>query len=229
MWPFKKKIDNKQSDYNISIQKDPIAYDKTTDLFTTEIKQGINIALNEAQILGIEFDKDKEIVAVTFAPIAIDQDGKVPTDNRVQFVFNPVGRFVASYKTGRWDDDNAKILKFEPQDIFNKVQEFNHSPIYGWKFIDVDDKEFNKWKNKLSFDYTSNQHNGLRHTINLFQDGNSKTINIKIWFDNFEIFDSNYNKINLETFIENGKRGWDAVYGHDPAAKGFGIFPIKDK
>ena len=57
------------------------------ETFTEDIIDGINLALNEATILGIEFQKEKEIVAVTFSPVALDGNGEIPTDNRVQFVF----------------------------------------------------------------------------------------------------------------------------------------------
>lgn len=59
--------------------------------YSDDIINGINVALNEATLLGVEFHRDKEIVAVSFAPVAIDENGQVPTDNRVQFVFKPVG------------------------------------------------------------------------------------------------------------------------------------------
>jgi hypothetical protein len=193
--------------------------------FTKENIDGLNVALNEATLLGIEFHRDKEIVAVSFASIAVDSNGKVPEDNRVQFVFKPVGKFIASYRLGRWDDANAPTVEFEPEQIFEKVQEFGHCAIYGWEFIDCKKQSNDNWQDsRLSFSYNSTKNNGRQHTIDLFQEGGDKHIDIKIWFDELEIFTPKYEKIEFQTFIDNGKRGWDGVYDGTASDK-FHIYP----
>jgi hypothetical protein len=194
------------------------------ETFTEDIIDGINLALNEATILGIEFQKEKEIVTVTFSPVALDDNGEIPTDNRVKFVFKPVGKFIASYRLGRWDDKSAQVVKFDPEQIFEKVEEFKHLSIYGWEFINC--KNENAWFDKLSFDFNSEKSQGRRNTIDLFQDGGNKHIDIKIWFDDFEIFNAKHEKIELQTFIVNGKRGWDGIYNGNSSDK-FGIYPAK--
>ena len=192
--------------------------------FSQDIIDGINLALNEATILGVEFQKEKEIVVVTFSPVALDINGQVPTDNRVQFVFKPSGKFIASYRLGRWDDKSAQVVKFEPEQILEKVEEFKHVSIYGWEFINCNDE--NHWLDRLSFDFNSENQHGRQNTIDLFQDGGNKHIDMKIWFDDFEIVNPKYEKIELQTFIDNGKRGWDGIY-YGNASDKFGIYPAK--
>lgn len=63
--------------------------------------------------------------------------------------------------------------------------------------------------------------------LELFQEGGDKHIDIKIWFDEFEIYTPKYDKIEFQTFIDNGKRGWDNVY-NGSASDTFGIYPLKD-
>jgi hypothetical protein len=92
------------------------------------------VALNEAQLLGIEFNKDRELIAATFSPVVVARDGTIPADKRVQFLFAPIGRFIASYRLGRWNDENAKVKEFEPERIFDEVKEFGCLPIYGWNY-----------------------------------------------------------------------------------------------
>jgi len=192
--------------------------------FSQDIIDGINLALNEATILGVEFQKEKEIVVVTFSPVALDINKQVPTDNRVQFVFKPIGKFIASYRLGRWDDKSAQVVKFEPEQILEKVEEFKHVSIYGWEFINCNDE--NHWLDRLSFDFNSENQHGRQNTIDLFQDGGNKHIDMKIWFDDFEIVNPKYEKIELQTFIDNGKRGWDGIY-YGNASDKFGIYPAK--
>ena len=46
----------------------------------------------------------------SFLPVAIDKSEQVPADSRVQFVFKPIGKFIASYRLGHWDDKAAGIF-----------------------------------------------------------------------------------------------------------------------
>lgn len=190
-----------------------------------ELRHKIGLALNEATILGVEFDEEKKLVSVSFAVVAMDKDGNVPDDNRLLFIFKPVGRFVASYRNGHWDDKNATIEKFEPKDILEIIQRFKGQAIYGWDFVNCGDKGFNNWNDRLSFDYSTGDNLGLTNTIDLFQEGGDKHIDFRIWFDDFEILTPKYEKVGLEEFIENGKRGWDAVYANNEKMGDFGIIP----
>lgn len=195
--------------------------------YLEDIVNGINVALNEATLLGVEFHRDKEIATVSFAPVAIDENGQVPADNRVQFVFKPVGKFIASYRLGHWDDKTAPTVKFEPEQILEKVEEFGHCSIYGWEFMDCKKESDCSWLDKLSFNFNSVDNHGREHSIELFQEGGDKHIDIKIWFDEFEIYSPTYEKIDIQTFIDNGKRGWNAIY-YGNASDKFGIYPLKD-
>ena len=53
-----------------------------------------------------------------------------------------------------------------------------------------------------------------QHTIDLFQEDkySKKIIDIRIWFDKIEIFDCELKQFEIQTFIDNGKRGWDKLY-----------------
>jgi len=192
-----------------------------------ELRHRIGVALNEATLLGVEFDKEKNLVACSFAPIAMNKEGNVPEDNRLLFIFNPVGRFVASFRKGHWNDQNAEVERFEPEKILEVVQRFSGMSIYGWDFINCGEKDFETWKDRLSFDYSTGKSFGLTNTIDLFQEGFDQHIDIRIWFDNFEILTPKYESVELEEFLENGKRGWDAIYENNNKMQNFGIIPVE--
>lgn len=61
-----------------------------------DIKDGLNFALNEAIILGLDFDEVSKTVYLTLYPIAIQEDGTIPNDNRFLFAFRNVGRLASS-------------------------------------------------------------------------------------------------------------------------------------
>lgn len=190
-----------------------------------ELRHRIGLALNEATLLGVEYNKEKNLVDCSFALIAMDKDGNVPEDNRLLFIFKPVGRFAASLQNGHWDNKNAEVEKFEPENILEIIQSFKGRSIYGWDFINCGDKDFDTWKDRLSFDYTTGDNIGLTNTIDLFQEGGNRYIDLRIWFDDFEIFTPTYEPVDLEEFLENGKRGWAAVYANNDKMSNFGIIP----
>ena len=194
----------------------------TTDFSTDQIK-GLNIALNEAEILGIELDKANCRIGMTLLPPSLDKDGNVPNERRVVLLFQPVGRFVASYRMGRWDDKDAPVVKFEPEQILEKIGEFQQHYISGWNFINSDKFKFDSWKDRASFDYSSGVEEGMAHTIDLFQDQSDKIIDIRIWFGDFKLYTPSYEPIAFQDFIDGGKRAWDSIYAGGEKAKQFGI------
>jgi len=105
------------------------------------------------------------------------------------------------------------------------VQRFKGLAIYGWDFVNCGDKDFDTWKDRLSFNYSTGKISGLTNTIDLFQEGGDQHIDIRIWFDNFEIVTPKYESVELEDFLENGKRGWDAIYANNEKMQNFGIIP----
>ncbi|MCR9015435.1 hypothetical protein NU887_10340 [Aquiflexum sp. XJ19-11] len=181
-----------------------------TDI-TEDIKDGLNLALNEAIIVGLDFDKEVRTVYLTFYPIAIQQDGTIPNDNRFLFAFRNVGRLASSLTLV----PETKAIKFDTNELSNKMSEFKNESLYGWEFIDNDEELiFKQWKDNVSFDEIFSDSFEKQHTIDLFQEDkySKKTIDIRIWFDKIEMFDSNLKPFAAQTFIDNGKRGWDKLY-----------------
>jgi hypothetical protein len=190
-----------------------------------DLKQRIGIALNEATLLGVEFNEKENTVACSFSLISMDKNGNTPKDNRLLFIFKPVGKFVASYRKGHWDDQNAKVEKFEPEKILEIVQSFQGLSIYGWDFINCGNEDFDTWKDRLSFDYSTKVRKGLTNTIDLFQEGFERHLDIRIWFDDFNILTSEYEHYELEEFLKNGERGWNEIYEGNNKMDNFGIIP----
>lgn len=175
-----------------------------------DLKDGLNYALNEATILGLDLDMNRGNVFVTFSPIAILADGAIPADNRFLFAFRNVGRIAASLTLER----DGKALEFEPSQLPDKLDEFKNEQLYGWEFIDNGEKLFKDWQNNKSLDLILSNDFEKQHTIDLFQEDkySNKSLDIRIWFKHIDIYDSSLRKVDIQTFIENGKRGWGKLY-----------------
>jgi hypothetical protein len=101
-----------------------------------EQSAGLNVALNEADLLGFEVDPERRIAAVMLSVLTLRENGPTPQDRRVQIVFHPVGRVAASLRNGRWDDPDAEVVPFTLAELLPIVQSGGLSR-YGWELIDA--------------------------------------------------------------------------------------------
>jgi hypothetical protein len=193
---------------------------------TEEHRDGLNVALNEADLLGFDVDPERRIASATFRVLTLPEVGPVPDDRRVQFLFRPVGRVAASLRDGRWDDPGASVVPFGLRELLSIVHSFGGLPVYGWDFIDVDAKKLAKWSDRLSLNWTSGV-DGRTHSITVFQETGNRILDLCVWFDELEIRDSERRVIPIDGFIAAGKRWWDAVDAGDDRTKGYGIAPLK--
>jgi hypothetical protein len=193
---------------------------------TEEHRSGLNVALNEADLLGFEVDPERRIAAATFRVLTLPEVGPSPDDRRVQFLFRRVGRVAASLRNGRWDDPDAPVLPFALPDLLSVVQSFGGLSLYGWEFIDVHAKELAKWGDRLSLDWTSGD-DGRSHSITVFQEPGNRILDLCVWFDELELRDPERRIISIDDFIAAGKRWWDAFFAGDERTKGYGMVPGK--
>lgn len=195
------------------------------DLLKEQI-EGLGIALNEATLLGVQLDPAKRYVGITFDVLSIPEGDSALEDRRVQFLLYPVGRICASLKNGPADDETAESIKFSEDELLRVVQSFGGLAIYGWEFIDVADTQFAQWSMNPSLDFATGI-DAFDHHITLFQDGNERNLDMRIWFNDFQIRNSSGNEISIDNFITGGKRWWDGLSKGDSRTEGFGIFPSK--
>jgi hypothetical protein len=194
---------------------------------TEEQRSGLNVALNEADLLGFEVDPGRRIAAATFRVLTLPEIGPAPDDRRVQFLFRPVGRVAASLRDGRWDDPEAPVVPFALGELLSIVQSFGGLPVYGWEFIDVHAKELEKWGDRLSIDWTSGD-DGRSHSITVFQEPGNRILDLCVWFDELEIRDPQRGVVPVDAFVAAGKRWWDAFYAGDERTKGYGMALLKE-
>ena len=195
-------------------------------ILTTDQLHGLNGALEESNLLGIEVDPDRRIAAATFFVLILPEIGEPPPDRRFQFVFWPVGRVAASLRNGLWLDKRAPAVRFDVTDLLRVVQSFDGLPIHGHQFFDVpESKNFERWADRLSLDY-SGVPGTFSHTLDLFQDGGSRNLDIRLWFNEFEIRNPADEVVPLERFIAEGQRWWDGLTRGDPRTRGYNIFPL---
>lgn len=176
-------------------------------------KDGLDLAFNESTInyVGIESDS----VEILLSCISMNADKKFPDDNRLKIIFSDYGRIAVSYRKGSWDDENAEIDKIESEELKSKFDGLILDSMYGWEFINLEEKEFTDWSDKISLDKTNNSNWSSMNTIDLFAEQVGKdeiTIDIRIWFNDFRVFDLNNREFSKKEFAENAQRGWNQMY-----------------
>ena len=193
---------------------------------TDEQSSGLDVAICQADLLGFEVVPETRLAGATFRVLTLPEEGPPPGDSRVQILFKPVGRVSASLRDGSWDDPDAEVVPFQIEELLTVVQSFEGAPIYGSEFIDVEEKRFEKWSDRLSLDWTSGQ-DGRSHSISVFQDPGPRVLELRVWFDYLRIFDPEFNEISIDVFIAGGQRWWNAFYKGDERTRGHGLHFIK--
>jgi hypothetical protein len=192
--------------------------------FSDDQRHALGVALNEATLIGVEVNAERRAASLTFVPLSLPVAGAAPPDDpRVQFILSPVGRVAASLRDGLWNDAEASVERVALEELLNTVLSFKGLPVYGWEFLDrPDDDNFARWSDRLSLDWRS-EPAGLSHTLDLFQAGGSRHLDLRIWFDDLRILTPEKPDVSLDDFTAGGVRWWDALYAGDPRTAGHGI------
>ena len=188
---------------------------------------GIGLALNEASLLGAEYDHATNRFSATFSVLTLpDDDSPPPTDPRRQLLFNDVGRILASLRNAHWDEFSAEPVLFEISELRSVVESFGGQPVYGGEFINAKDRALKRWEKKPSLDVRPAR-GSFDNRLMLFQEaGVTRHLDLWVWFSGVEVFDSSGEPIALSEFIEGAGRWWDALHERDPRTDGHGIQPL---
>jgi hypothetical protein len=181
-------------------------------------REGLNIALNEAILLGLEVDASRRLGGGTLEVLSLPESGEPPTDRRVQVLFVNVGRVAAILI----DPDQPSAVPIQTEQLLETVQSFGGGAIYGWEFVDITDNPLLPPGAGKSLDVEF-AGGSKAHSINLFQEGRRK-LDVCIWFEGLAIRTPDGNEVDVEEFIAGGRRWWDAFHRHDPRTQGHGLF-----
>jgi hypothetical protein len=196
---------------------------------TAEQIDGLGVALNEATIIEVLLNTENFVSVVRASVLTLPEDAYAPEPNPyVQIALRPTGRIAASLRLGDWDDEEAPVEPFEIEHLSEIVSRVCGFPIYGWEFVDVpEDKGFAPWSDRLSLDWRSGVEGGLSHSLTLFQEGGGREwLDLRIWFDELGVFDSEGEQMPTDEFIAGGKRWWDAFYADDPRVADENMAPL---
>jgi hypothetical protein len=185
--------------------------------------EGLNIALNEATLLGLEVDPSRRLAGGTFVVLSLPESGELPTDSRVQVLFVNVGRVAATLT----DPDQPGAVPIPIEQLLDAVQSFGGRAIYGWEFFDIRDNPLQPCGAAKSLDIEF-EGGSKAHSINLFQD-DGRRLDVCIWFEGLALLTPDGNEVDLEEFIAGGRRWWDAFHKHDPRTQGHGLFSTAPK
>jgi hypothetical protein len=93
-------------------------------VLSRDLVDGLNVALNESQLLDVDVDRSRRTADVSFRVLTLTPDGAEPPDRVVRFRLQDVWRVVASLRRGRWDDDRAPVEHFSLEDLSSTVGTF---------------------------------------------------------------------------------------------------------
>ena len=190
-------------------------------------KRGLGIALERGDLAGRGGRPQPEDCGVDVP--RVDPARRRPSAGRsaaVRLGSRPVGRVAASLRHGRWNYHSARVESFSLDALLSVVQSFHGLPIYGWAFFDQEPR-FAGWSTRLSLDEQFTGEAVHSHTIDLFQDGGGRVLDVRIWFDDVRIRNPRGDELSIDDVIAGGRRWWDALNSGDARTEGHGIFPLK--
>jgi hypothetical protein len=140
-----------------------------------------------------------------------DETGAETADPRRTLRLSGVSRLVASYRAGHWDDPDAAVLPLDADGLRELLRRNGGTPIYGWEFVDTDDRSWPDWRLRLSLDVALAGTGG--HHLTLFQDLQGKAhLDLRAWFSDLSVLDGAGGRLDLDAFIAGGVRWWDSMY-----------------
>jgi hypothetical protein len=189
--------------------------------FTEEQRNGLNLALDEAQLLGFELDPSRQFAGATFKILTLPEHGPCPEDRRVQVLLGPVGRVAAVFWRRASRSDPWELRSFDVDDLLKAVQSVGPASLSGSSFFDVADPHPDqRWP---SLDW-SQPTGGQRHSLTVYPQGEVRALELRIWFDRLELRLPPGKVIALDEFIAGNRRWWDGLNAGDPRTDGFGIY-----
>jgi hypothetical protein len=189
------------------------------------LADGLGTALNEATLLGVEYDPRRNMAGVTVSVLTLPDDhSPEPADPRRQLILTNTGRIAAALRESRWDDLSAETVPIDALNLLSTVQSFGGQPIHGWQFINHEDPPWENWKERLSLDIRPNI-GSLENRLMLFQEAPraDRHLDIWIWFEELIIRDAAGNAIDADDFVAGGIRWWEAMHAGDSRTQGHGL------
>jgi len=183
----------------------------------------LGMALNEADLLAVEVDAQAGTAVVWLEALTLPPRGPEPTDRRRRLCPGEVSRVAVSYRDGRWDDPDARVLPLRLARLSEVIAACGRLPIYGWAFFNRGPAPFARWRDRVSVDVRLAGHG--TQTVDLFQEGGQRILEARIWFGTLEVTTATGQVLGVEEFVAGGRRWWDAMYARDPRASGHGIVP----
>lgn len=186
------------------------------------MKTGLGVAFNEADMLGVEVDREQRLAAITLRVLMLPESGwPPPEDTRISLRLHSVTRVAASLTKAVPPGQQPSPLPLTLDDLLETVSSFGGQPIYGWEFFDRHE-DFLRWAHRLSLDEAFAE-TPANESITLFQEGVDHNLDLRLWFERLTLHASDGTPLDPEEVIANGRRWWDAMYAGDPRTQGSGI------
>jgi hypothetical protein len=190
-----------------------------------ETRVGMDVALNEADVLGIRLDPAGAWCDLFMHVLALPETGPLDPDARRILRLTMPGRVSILLRRDRLGQDGYGPVI--PVSGLDAVEDFFASlswsgAIYGWKFLD-DPSLTRDWPERPSLTVQI-QPGAAPHSLYWFNEcgrmegGTSASYLIEgtLTFEDLEVMRADATPQQLDEFVADGHRHWQAFYDHDP-------------
>jgi hypothetical protein len=192
-------------------------------MLTPQLEDELNVALNEATMLGLEFDPESRRIGLTLSLLALPEGPEPMTEPRVLFLFGNIKRVIVSFRDGAWNDPLARVLPVEPDALLAVCRELGAQAIYGWEFLGGAERALAEWGDRISLDWRAPEAEASTYSFAAFQEGVERHLDFAFWFDTIECRTPSGVPVALDELAAAGRRFWDGVHAGDQRTSESGI------
>lgn len=189
-----------------------------------ELADGLDLALNEAQVCGLSFDADAAEARLLVEVLALPQAGPADRDPRRALVLSGVASVEVILRADR-AGGLGPVLPLESVDALERffASLGQADAMYGWEFIDRGDAG-QSWDVPASLTAMSSEPQAAAHTLHWFtecgkpgpdEDWERFFLQGVIWFGSLRVERANGRPVSLKEFVADGRRWWDAFERRD--------------
>jgi hypothetical protein len=193
-------------------------------MFSDQLTNDLNTALNEATVVGVDLDQAAATARLLLHVLALPEQGPIDPDPRRAMTLTGVSDFQLLLRHDPCGGEFGPAIPVadlkELVSLFAQLDRFE--PMYGWRFVDDLD---------LTGDWPPQPSLTLRlrpdpaaHSLYWFtecaQDEDSFCLEGVIRFDGLRVERADATPVTVEQFAADGRRWWTGLHANDPRVSG---------
>jgi len=184
-------------------------------VLSDEEKASINNFLNEATWLHLYLYPEKRAVGFALHVLTLPESGPESDDIARGLVLFGVSRVFASYRKGRWNDEQAEVVPLTMEELVELPTKLGPQAIYGSDFIDPDSSQLDQDVSRPSIDLIWDEREAPHCASVSKEPGSQDYLGMWVWFTEAQIQTAEGKTIDIRKAGDGARRWCDSLRAGD--------------